>query len=140
MGMPTYTPEPKVNLHEVNMKYSSSVDWSSRGAVSPIKDQGQCGSCWAFSTTGALEGLAYVQSNYLWYFAEQQLVDCATWDEYYERGCSGGLMSSAFQYTAAKGICMEADYPYTAKDGTCDKTAEAKARVINDSYSSVMSG
>jgi len=112
-----------------------SKDWSTSGAVSPVKDQGQCGSCWAFSATGALEGAAFLQSNYLWYFSEQQLVDCAS--HYGNNGCGGGLMSHAFLYTADKGIVMESEYAYTATDGTCKKDVEANGRKINSSFTNV---
>lgn len=118
-----------------HVQVSSEVDWTNEGAVTPVKDQGQCGSCWAFSTTGSLEGLAYIQSNWLWYFSEQQLVDCAS--SYGNAGCSGGLMDHAFLYTAAKGNNLEAEYAYTAQDGTCKADVEMKARVINKGHRDV---
>jgi len=113
----------------------ADVDWTNNGAVTGVKDQGQCGSCWAFSTTGALEGLAYQQANWLWEFSEQQLVDCAS--SYGNAGCSGGLMDHAFLYTAAKGINMEAEYPYTAQDGTCKTSVESSARIVNKGHADV---
>jgi len=127
----------KTNVESLNtLKLSDEVDWSSNGAVSPIKDQGQCGSCYAFSATGALEGLAYVSNNYLWYFSEQQIVDCAK--SYGNAGCSGGLMSHVFQYTAAKGINMESEYPYTSVDtASCNSSVERQARKVNSSYTDV---
>lgn len=100
-----------------------SVDWSTKGAVTDIKDQGQCGSCWAFSTTGSLEGLNFLYFNKLQAFSEQQLVDCDHGSIIPpilpNMGCHGGLMGRALSYTANKGIMLEDDYPYTAKDGSC---------------------
>lgn len=97
--------------------YDSDIDWSTKGAVTGIKNQGQCGSCWAFSATGALEALAFQKTGSLPSFSEQQLVDCSR--SYGNQGCNGGLMDSAFKYTRDKGITGESDYPYTAKDGSC---------------------
>jgi hypothetical protein len=97
---------------------ANDVDWVSAGAVTPVKDQAQCGSCWAFSTTGGVEGAVKVATGRLTSVSEQQLVDCAGSSG--NQGCNGGLMNDAFNWIVSnKGIGSEASYPYTARDGTC---------------------
>ena len=93
-----------------------SWDWRDNGAVGPVKDQMACGSCWAFSTVGNLEGLYAIEKGTYVAFSEQMLVDCDTYDS----GCNGGLMENAFTYLAdVGGIMKEEDYPYTGYDGSC---------------------
>jgi cathepsin H len=96
-------------------------DWRDCGIVSPVKDQGSCGSCWAFSTSGTFESHYAIQTgktgNERQEFAEQQLVDCA--GDFDNNGCSGGLPSHAFQYIYYNGFMAENDYDYHAKDEVC---------------------
>lgn len=93
------------------------VDWVAAGAVTGVKNQASCGSCWAFSATGALEGLSKIAYGTLQSFSEQQLVDCS--GSYGNQACNGGLMDNAFKFVRDKGITSESAYPYKAVKGTC---------------------
>jgi hypothetical protein len=96
------------------------VDWRSKGAVTPVKNQGQCGSDWAFSATGALEGWNAITTGKLVSLSEQQLVDCAGSEG--AQGCNGGHPGQGLKYAEKDGTCSEQSYPYTARDGTCKKS------------------
>lgn len=93
----------------------SSVDWTTTGAVTPVKNQGQCGSCWSFSTTGSLEGAWQIATGNQVSLSEQQFVDCDKRDS----GCQGGLMDTAFGYAEQNAICTEQSYSYNGRGGTC---------------------
>jgi len=103
----------------MNAELPQSWDWRSKGAVTPIKDQGQCGSCWAFSATEGVETGNFLCGHSLYQLAPQQIVDYDTTDS----GCNGGDLPTAFAYVQANGMEQEKDYPYTAEDGTCNFNA-----------------
>jgi cathepsin L len=106
-----------------NLALPTQFDWNAKGAVTPIKNQEQCGSCWSFSTTGSTEGCHQIKTNNLVALSEQNLMDCSYAEG--NQGCDGGLMTAAMEYIILnKGIDTEASYPYTAEDGTsCQYTA-----------------
>ena len=107
---------PHLGVHEyAGEELAASVDWTTQGAVTPVKDQGQCGSCLAFSTTGGMEGAWQIGTGSLTSMSEQQLVDCSTQNAC----CNGGSMELAFNYAGTTNVATESSYPYTARDGTC---------------------
>nr|VDC72147.1 unnamed protein product [Brassica rapa] len=123
-------------LHNVGDKLPDEVDWRAKGAVVPVKDQGSCGSCWAFSAIGAVEGINQIKTGELVSLSEQELVDC---DTSYNNGCGGGLMDYAFQFIISNGgIDTEEDYPYTATDDNICNTDKKNTRVVTiDGYEDV---
>eukprot|EP00887_Chlorella_sp_A99_P001556 scaffold8.g1556.t1 len=115
-----------------NTTPAKEVDWRAKGAVSEVKNQLLCGSCWAFSTTGAVEGVSAIVAGQLHSLSEQMLIDCDTTRDH---GCHGGLMDFAFEYIIANGgIDTEKDYPYTAQEGTCQVNKVKRHVVTIDDY------
>jgi len=107
---------PNLGVHTYNgEELAAAVDWTTKGAVTPVKDQGQCGSCWAFSSTGGMEGSWQIATGSLTSMSEQQLVDCSTENA----GCNGGDMGLAFDFVKTAGAATESSYPYKGTDGTC---------------------
>ncbi|XP_054011367.1 uncharacterized protein LOC128894013 [Hylaeus anthracinus] len=126
-------PFPKAEIPNIDLP--AKFDWRNYNAVTPVKDQGQCGSCWAFSVTGNVEGQYAIQEGKLLSLSEQELVDCDTMDE----GCGGGEMENAYR-TIEKlgGLELEIDYPYDARNEKCNFN-RSKARVQIDSAVNITS-
>lgn len=123
------------NSMENSCEAPPSLDWRKRGAVTGVKNQGQCGSCWAFSSTGSIEGINEIVTGDLISLSEQELVDCDITNE----GCNGGNMDYAFEWVINNGgLNTEADYPYTAVQGTCNFTLEKTVVVTIDGYQNVV--
>jgi len=115
----------------------ATVDWVKAGAVTPIKNQGQCGSCWAFSTTGGIEGANFLKNHVLSSFSEQELVDCSGAEG--NQGCDGGLMDDGFDFVEKSGLCFESAYPYKGTDGTC-KSSSCTSKVKVTTYTDIAKG
>ena len=122
---------------------ADEINWVEQGAVTPVKDQGSCGSCWAFSTTGSLEGAHQIATGELLSFSEQQLVDCAGKAEgYMNSGCHGGLQDFAYDYYIDNHKAeLESVYPYvsgtTQKKSTCAYDAHSTTAVTVSDYAGV---
>jgi len=129
------TEENTVASFDVNAA-ASPVDWRDSGAVTAVKDQGQCGSCWSFSTTGALEGAHVIAGGDLTAFSESQFVDC-DYGLLKNLGCNGGLMDKAFKYAEKTAIATEEAYPYVAAKNSCDSSKLAGATLKVTSYEDV---
>jgi C1A family cysteine protease len=127
---PTTTTFKSTTTAKPPISSTDSLDWRDRGAVSPVKDQGVCGSCYTFSTTGALESCNIIKNNKTTLLSEQHLVDCSKNDY----GCGGGLMENSFRYIIAnKGINSESSYPYkgTDTDGCKYNHKDVAANVVS---------
>jgi C1A family cysteine protease len=116
---------PQVNMDTI----PASFDWRIEGVVNPVRDQGQCGSCWAFATTANAESVWAISSGELLDLSEEYLVDCASGVGYYNMGCNGGNPDSAFKYMINHGQCTKLSYPYkaglTKNAGTCQTCSPA---------------
>uniref|UniRef100_A0ACD5YMK9 Uncharacterized protein n=1 Tax=Avena sativa TaxID=4498 RepID=A0ACD5YMK9_AVESA len=114
----------------------TSVDWRTKGAVTPIKDQGQCGCCWAFSTVGSVEGIVKLSTGKLISLSEQELVDCDV--DGMDQGCEGGLMDNAFEFIIDNGgLTTEGNYPYTGTDDSCNSNKESNDAASITGYEDV---
>ncbi|KAL7670880.1 hypothetical protein ACOME3_005796 [Neoechinorhynchus agilis] len=118
-------------LLKIQMDLPDSLDWRQRGIISPVKDQGICGSCYAFTTIGSIEAQYKLMLNQSETFSEQQIVDCSTWSGNY--GCQGGLLISTYEYIQMMGVTSSRKYPYIGKEtGTCSyQISDAVALVIH---------
>lgn len=122
----TYKPEEHEDgSAHVSTGVATPTDWRDNGAVNEVQDQGQCGSCWTFSTMASFEGAHFIATGNLEKFAEQQLVDCVR----LMHGCNGGNVAVAFNYLKKHDAMYETQYKYTAKDGTCEYMAGTGMRV-----------
>ncbi|KYR01383.1 cysteine proteinase [Tieghemostelium lacteum] len=134
----TYDLSQKAKTFKSSGKQAVEVDWRLKDAVTPIKNQGECGGCWSFSVSGAVEGVHAIGDGNLVVLSEQQLIDCS--DSFGNQGCDGGLMTLGFEYIiSAGGLDTEASYPYTGVQGKC-KFNPANIGASISGYVNVTSG
>lgn len=112
-----------------NAVIPDSIDWRTKGAVTEVKDQGDCGSCWAFSAIGAIESHYFIKTGKLVSLSEQNIVDCTL--DHGNSGCSGGFMENTFEYVKDNGgIDGEKEYPYNGVNGTCKYKPEKSEATV----------
>jgi cathepsin L len=138
LGLKKTAPSHATSTITARAGLPDSWDWVKQGAVTPVKNQQQCGSCWSFSTTGSVEGCHFIATKNLVSLSEQNLMDCSYTQG--NQGCDGGLMTQAMDYIISNGgIDTESSYPYTAADGTCNYNAANSGSTLS-AYSNVASG
>lgn len=133
-----YIPKMEFSIPETfeeELDLPLSMDWRKKGIVTPVKNQQQCGSCWAFSAVGSLEGQHAKQTNQLLSLSESQIVDCDKIDS----GCNGGWMDNAFEYAIKNGMETESEYPYKPVDGSCNYT-KSKVKASFSKFKDVLGG
>ena len=147
VGLPGLAPRPTFResrpVFEAPAEFDAptAVDWVAKGAVTPVKNQGRCGSCWAFSTTGSVEGANFIANGNLVSLSEEELVQCSNNGNH---GCQGGLMDNAFKWIETTGLCLESSDPYTSgggSTGTCSgKSATCAPNVTVTGFTDVKKG
>ncbi|KAL4481913.1 hypothetical protein ABPG74_008002 [Tetrahymena malaccensis] len=129
--------------HIQEVVIAEEVDWRKKGVVTPVKNQGECGSCWIFSGTGAMESFNAIHNNALQSFSEQQFLDCVPQGPnsgYYSYGCEGGVPADVFQYASIYGVKTEQEYPYIGIQGACNTTNSTSTTFKPKSYDSLSEG
>ena len=128
-----YIPSNYSNTNIITHKKApKEINWVTKGAVSPVKNQLDCGSCWAFSAGEAIEGEWFLKKHDLYNVSEQELVDCSSYTG--NMGCSGGTMDNAFMYVVQNGLCLNSSYPYSALDGQCNNQTCVKKVHVDTFY------